>query len=527
MTTVISPSGRFKKGHYGHGKPIAIHPTGQGGMLGAGYEHKGGRFITHSSLSHEVSALITFVPWQKLALFALAAAVALGFVLNPLGTAIFVMAALSTVYFIDSVFTLFLVVKSLNAPAEISFQDGELDALDDSSLPTYSILCPLYREAHVLSGFLEALQNLDWPKDKLDVQLLLEEDDEDTILAAHLLNLPSYVRVVVVPHSMPKTKPKACNYGLSLAQGEYLVIYDAEDIPDPMQLKKAYLAFQKVGPEVKCLQAKLNYFNPHQNFLTRLFTAEYSLWFDVILPGLQSINTYIPLGGTSNHFKTRDLLELRGWDPFNVTEDCDLGARLFKNGSTTAIIDSVTLEEANSNLKNWIRQRSRWIKGYMQSYLVHMRQPVKFFKDSGIHAFIFQLVIGGKISFMLINPVLWVMTIAYFTFRATAAPFIEALFPPWIFYMATFSLIVGNFSYLYYYLIGCAKRGQWGIMKYVFLVPLYWFFGSVAAVMALYQLVVKPHFWEKTHHGLHLKQKAMEPQHVSMPVRAKAKLGYK
>src|SRR6185436_4286234 len=153
-----------------------------------------------------------------------------------------------------------------------------------------------------------------------------------------------------------------CNYGLHFAKGEYLVIYDAEDIPDPLQLKKAFLAFQKLPSNVACLQAKLNYFNSDQNLLTRFFTAEYSLWFDVILTGLQSIETTIPLGGTSNHFKTKILKQLKGWDPFNVTEDCDLGVRLFKQGYKTAIIESTTLEEANSNTKNWIRQRSRWIK---------------------------------------------------------------------------------------------------------------------------------------------------------------------
>jgi len=183
------------------------------------------------------------------------------------------------------------------------------------------------------------------------------------VFAARIGELPDYVRVLVVPHSLPKTKPKACNYGLNYARGDFLVIYDAEDIPEPHQLKKAYLGFENALDSVKCLQAKLNYYNPDHNLLTRLFTAEYSLWFEVILPGLQSVNGYIPLGGTSNHFRTRDLITLEGWDPFNVTEDCDLGARIFKRGWRTAIIDSVTLEEANSNAWNWLRQRSRWIKG--------------------------------------------------------------------------------------------------------------------------------------------------------------------
>jgi cellulose synthase/poly-beta-1,6-N-acetylglucosamine synthase-like glycosyltransferase len=416
-------------------------------------------------------------------------------------------AVLTAVYFIDALFNLFLVMKSLKVPPEMSSTEEELRALDETTLPVYSVLCPLYKEAHMLPTFVTAMQALDWPKAKLDVLLLLEENDQETVIAAEAMNLPSYIRIVVVPHSMPKTKPKACNYGLSFASGEYVVIYDAEDIPEPAQLKKAYLGFQNSDPSVRCLQAKLNYFNPHQNLLTRLFTAEYSLWFDVILPGLQSINTSLPLGGTSNHFRTRDLLELEGWDPFNVTEDCDLGARIFKRGYRTAIIDSVTLEEANSDVKNWIRQRSRWIKGYMQTYLVHMRHPFQFVRENGWHALIFQLVVGGKIGFMFINPFLWLATLSYFTLTVFVGPAIEALFPPLVFYFAALSLVFGNFLYLYYYMIGTAKREHFQVVKYVFLIPFYWFLVSYAAFIGLYQLIAKPHYWEKTMHGLHMKKK--------------------
>src|SRR3989338_8862120 len=236
---------------------------------------------------------------------------------------------------------------------------------------------------------------------------------------------------------------------------------DAEDRPEPDQLLKAYLAFQKLPKETVCLQAKLNYFNPHQNLLTRFFTAEYSLWFDIVLTGLQSIGTTIHLGGTSNHFKTQVLRDLEGWDPFNVTEDCDLGIRLFKFGLKTAVIDSITLEEANSNFKNWIRQRSRWIKGYMQTYLVHMRNPIGFIRTNGLHAFIFQLVVGGKIASLFINPLLWAATISYFLLYNLVGPTIEILYPTLIFYIAVVSLVFGNFLYLYYYMIGCAQRAHW------------------------------------------------------------------
>ncbi len=485
------------------GVPSArISPTNVKGMIGAGVASHGKRFITHTILEEKFSALHTFTVLQKIALTLFTAVFVAGFFSYPLTTAIIAMAFLSVIYFADALFHLYIVMRSLSMPPELRFSKQQIDSLHSEELPVYSILCPLYREAHVLPGFLKAIDYLNWPKEKLDILLLLEEDDCETINVARSMKLPDYVRIVIVPDGLPKTKPKACNFGLSIARGEYLVVYDAEDIPEPDQLKKAHLGFQTVSNEVKCLQAKLNYYNPEQNILTRFFTAEYSLWFETMLTGLQSINTTIPLGGTSNHFRTRDLVALRGWDPFNVTEDCDLGIRLFKQGYRTAIIDSVTLEEANSNLWNWIRQRSRWIKGYMQTYLVHMRRPGGFVRESGFHALVFQLNVGGKILFTLINPILWIATVSYFVLNALVGETIEALYPTPIFYMATFSLVFGNFTYLYYYMIGCAKRGHWTLMKYVFFVPLYWLLMSIAGLIALYQLFMKPHYWEKTHHGL-------------------------
>lgn len=486
--------------------PEQTLPTTAGSMAGAGVKYRGTHFVTHSTLHHSKSALTVITQAQRSVLFVLLGAFLIGIGLSPLVTFQVIVAILSFIYFIDVVFNFFLILKSLHSPPEISPSKKEIAALNDKDLPIYTILCPLYKEAHVIPQFVEAISAMDWPKNKLEVMLLLEEDDTYSVEAVKRMKLPSYIRAVVVPDSQPKTKPKACNYGLNLAKGEYVVIYDAEDKPAVDQLKKAYLAFQTVGPQVKCLQAKLNYYNPTQNWLTRLFTAEYSLWFDVILTGLQSIGTTIPLGGTSNHFRTVDLLEFEGWDPFNVTEDCDLGVRLFKKGAQTAIIDSTTLEEANSNFHNWIRQRSRWIKGYMQTYLLHMRDPMDFASSQGIHAVLFQLTVGGKIAFILINPILWVLTIAYFVLYRFVGPTIESLYPTTVFYMAVTSLIFGNFMFIYYYMIGAAKREHWGLMKWIYLIPFYWLMVSIAGAMALYQLIVKPHYWEKTIHGLHLKK---------------------
>lgn len=475
-------------------------------MLGAGMAFKKHRFITHTTLHSSKSAITTISDWQKFALIGVLILIGLGLFLNALLTITVLIGILSAIYFIDVFFTLFLVLKSLHFPPEINFAPNELKDLDQSSLPIYSILCPLYKEASVLSQFVKNIEKLDYPKKKLDVILLLEEGDDETIAAAAEMSKPDYLRVIIVPNSQPKTKPKACNYGLSIALGKYVVVYDAEDQPEPDQLKKAVLGFANLPDSVYCLQAKLNYYNPHHNLLTRLFTAEYSLWFDLVLPAFQSINTAIPLGGTSNHFRKTDLLKLGGWDAFNVTEDCDLGMRLFKEGYKTAIIDSITLEEANSDVANWIRQRSRWIKGYIQTYLVHTRNPIETVKQLGWHSLIFQLVIGARTTFMLINPILWVLTISYFVLYRFVGPTIESLYPAPVFYVAVFSLAAGNFIYLYNYMIACAKRGQWSLIKFVFIVPVYWLMVSIAALKGFFQLLWKPHFWEKTNHGLHLKK---------------------
>ncbi len=472
--------------------------------LGWGVVYKGRRYITHSKLPLADSAVVTLNSWQKSFLLCLVLAFGIGLNTDIKLTAIFVIAVISFIYFADFIFSLYILLKSLNLPPEIKFNKDDLNNLSDVDLPTYTVLCPLYREEKVIPHFLNAIETISWPKEKMEVILLLEEDDDKTLQAAKDFGLASYVKLLVVPQSLPKTKPKACNYGLGYSMGKYVVVYDAEDRPDPMQLKKAYLAFKNLPEDVICLQSKLNYYNPNQNLLTKLFTAEYSLWFDLVLPGLQSIATVIPLGGTSNHFKTSALKSLGGWDAFNVTEDCDLGARLFKKGFKTEIIDSTTYEEANSKFKGWIKQRSRWIKGYVQTYLVHMRDPIGFLRVKGIHALIFQLVIGMRMVFILINPILWIVTFSYFAFNSSVGAFIEALYPAPVYYVAVFSFVFGNFLHFYNYMIGLVKRGKWEMVSYVFLIPFYWFSASIAAVVAFYQLITKPHFWEKTEHGLHL-----------------------
>ncbi len=414
-------------------------------------------------------------------------------------TAIVVMAVCSFVYLTTSFYKFWLTYDALGHTYEIDVSEEEVAAFDERNLPMYTILVPLYREAAVIPRLVGGIGGLDYPKTKLDVRLLCEEDDDETVPAIEAMNLPPHFKLIIVPDSQPKTKPKACNYGLLQADGQYVVIFDAEDRPDPDQLKKVVVAFQKCDPSVTCIQAKLNYFNSDQNLLTRWFTTEYSMWFDLMLPGLDAQGAPIPLGGTSNHFITDRLIDLAAWDPYNVTEDADLGIRLHKAGYKTAMIDSTTYEEANSQLQNWVNQRSRWIKGYLQTWLVHMRHPAQLVGQVGVKSFFsFQMMVGGTVIFLL-NPIFWGLTTLFFF---TQAGWIQELFPPLLFYLAAFQLFIGNFIFMYLNIAGCVQRGYFELVKWALLSPLYWGLMSLAAYKGFIQLFTNPFYWEKTVHGL-------------------------
>lgn len=376
----------------------------------------------------------------------------------------------------------------------------EVNELDDSTLPLYTVLVPMYNEPEVLPIIINSLRNLNYPKEKLDIKLVLEENDYVTINAARALNLEGIFDICLVPHSMPKTKPKACNYALKFSKGKYLTIYDAEDKPERDQLKKAIIAFKKSPENTAVIQARLNYYNDKENLLTRCFTLEYSLWFDFFLPALERLNVPIPLGGTSNHFDTKVLKQVGGWDPFNVTEDADLGIRYSALNYIVRVVNSTTYEEANTNIGNWIRQRSRWIKGYMQTYLVHMRAPVKLYRTIGFKGFFsFQFFIGMTILTALVTP--WLYGI-YIFWLVTMTTSFDPYFTESILYLSNLNLLLGNSFYVYIMMLGVTKREKFGLIPFALVVPLYWILMSIAGYKGLYQLFINPFYWEKTQHGL-------------------------
>ena len=380
----------------------------------------------------------------------------------------------------------------------------------DLDLPIYTVLVPVYREANVIGDLIENLAALDYPEEKLEILVLLEADDTETIAAARAAQPPATVRLVVVPDAAPKTKPKACNVGLFLARGELLVIYDAEDRPEPDQLRKAVGAFREAGEKTVCVQARLRYWNAETNLLTRMFGLEYGYWFGAMLPGLDRLGLPIPLGGTSNHFRIAALRELGGWDPHNVTEDADLGLRAAVEGYRVGVIDSETDEEACSEVRPWIRQRTRWIKGYMQTALVHTRHPVKLVRDVGVvNALGFFLLIAGTPLTFLLAPVLWVGTATWYAFGEPRLPLVNSgVF--WL--IALFDLIAGNVIMILLNMVAAVRDRGWRWAPFAILNPLYWVLHSWASWRALIQLIRNPFYWEKTPHGLDGDDEA-EPAH--------------
>lgn len=446
------------------------------------------------------SAVITFTSPQLIFIFVLIALVTIGLVLSFKNTSIIINVILSSFFLVAIIFKLFLALVGSRFELHQAVTKEDLKQVVDDELPIYTILLPVYKEDRLIKKLIWNLQALDYPRHKLDIKLLLEEDDDKTLNAVKNLDFPAIFEVIVVPLHMPKTKPKACNYGLHFARGKYLTIYDAEDIPDTDQLKKVVALFAKLPDEYICIQSALNYFNRNENFLTRMFTLEYSYWFDYMLPGLDTLDIPIPLGGTSNHFKLADLVELGAWDPFNVTEDADLGVRAYAKGHKIAIINSTTYEEANNEPFNWIRQRSRWIKGYMQSYLVHMRNPVALWKKIGWKGFLgFSFFIGATPVTFLVYPLLLTFFICYIIFDLSS---IRTLFPDWILFMSIFNLMVGNILMIYVNMMAVFKRRYYELILFAVANPIYWLMHSIAAYKGLYQLIVKPFYWEKTNHGL-------------------------
>ncbi len=368
----------------------------------------------------------------------------------------------------------------------------------DRRRPVVSILVPLYREDRIAGRLLARLAQLKYPRPLLDICLVVEESDDITRSALRRITLPGHVRVIEVPDGGVRTKPRAMNYALDHCRGSIVGIYDAEDAPDPDQIALVVTRFAEAPASTVCLQGRLSFYNSRSTWIARCFTIDYAMWFAVVLPGIAKLGFPVPLGGTTLFFRREVLEQIGRWDAYNVTEDADLGLRLHRAGYRTELIDTTTREEAACLLWPWIKQRSRWLKGYAMTYATHMRRPGALIADIGVGGFIgVQIVFLSALVQALLAPVLWSW---WLVALGLPHPVADRLGPHWT--VAVISLLIASEA-VNLILAGLALRrtGQRQLFPWALALNPYFMMASVAAGKALIEMVRKPFFWDKTDHG--------------------------
>lgn len=365
-------------------------------------------------------------------------------------------------------------------------------------LPVVTLLVPLYKEREIANHLLRRLSAIDYPAPLLDVILLLEADDHLTRETLAVANLPRWMRAITVPSGTIKTKPRALNYGLNFARGRIVGIYDAEDAPAPDQIRKIVARFAARGPEVACLQGILDYYNSRANWLARCFTLEYAAWFRVVLPGMARLGLTIPLGGTTVFFRRSVLEEIGGWDAHNVTEDADLGLRLARFGYRTELVDTVTGEEANCRAWPWVRQRSRWLKGYAVTYGVHMRNPLRLLRDLGPWRFLgVQILFFGTVSQFALAPALW----SFWLILLGLPHPLAGILPPAAFISLSTLFVMSEMTNLVVAALAVRRAGKGWLAPWAITLQAYFPLATLAAYKGLLEILWRPFFWDKTAHG--------------------------
>lgn len=455
------------------------------------------------------SACYGLWPWQSLALAGTIVLASAGALFAPAAT-LYALLAIMLVPFmcVVAVRVIALAHVCLKPPLRAPPLPAVTDADD---LPLYTILVPLFRETAVIPGLVSALRALDYPADRLEIMLIAEEIDLQTQVALRRADLAPHMQIVVVPDGKPRTKPRATQYALQFAKGAYVVVYDAEDEPEPDQLRRALAAFSTADDRLGCVQARLNIHNSRRSWFSRQFTVEYTALFDCILPVLDKLRLPVPLGGTSNHFPRHVLDDVGGWDPYNVTEDADLGIRLARRGWDVGVIPSTTWEEAPTTFRIWKGQRTRWLKGWMQTYGVHMREPRLLWRELGARGFAgFQVLMGGMILSALVHPWFYLLlAVDFWSGRMLALP--QGHAAQALLSIGLLNLIVGYVSAIALGTVATARRGRIDLAVHALMMPFYWLLISFAAHRALLELLWAPHYWEKTEHVGRIAQAANVP----------------
>ena len=365
-------------------------------------------------------------------------------------------------------------------------------------LPVVTLLVPLYKEPEVTPILLSNLTKLTYPAERLDVILAIEADDTSTRSALARCNLPPWVRVVQVPQGYPRTKPRALNFALNFAKGSIVGIYDAEDRPDRDQIARITQHFANVPHDVACLQGRLDYYNSSHNALSRCFTVEYATWFRVILPGFQRLGLFVPLGGTTV-FLRRDALEHIGaWDAHNVTEDAELGLRLARHGYRTEIVETTTFEEAAAAIPAWIRQRARWQKGHLMTWLAAMQRPRQLWHDLGTWRFIGVHVqlLCAMLGFAM-APLLWSILVKPFGVWHPLDTFLT----PVHYGVLGMIMMVGFGISLALGIYATRAAHLRNVRFWAIMMEFYHILGTLSVWRAVVEMLVSPFFWHKTQHG--------------------------
>lgn len=420
-------------------------------------------------------------------------------------------------YFVMNPFKILLFIAGKRQQNEVHVSEKEVARYDFSDLPYYTLLIPLKNESSVVPKLLNNLKSLDYPLDKLDIKLAVEVTDTvtlDSLNKEGISNLDAnlatphnmYFHLVKVPEGEISTKPRTCNFALQLARGTITVIYDAEDRPDPAQLKTAWHVLLHEKLNTLCVQGKLTFYNTYQNLLTRFFTLEYGFWFDWFLPGLQALQIPIPLGGTSNHFLTASLKKVGAWDAHNVTEDADLGWRIARYGYDTVVMNSYTYEEAMSSIWGWIKQRTRWQKGFLITSIVHSKDIFTLYKDLGFWKTFSSVLIFSSVVFMpLINPLLWLFFVGWYLLPLLGYDPLYLGTEGWIQTISLWNLFFGNLTYVVIHVLVALKHNKFRLIIPALLTPFYWPLLSLATYRAVWQMITDPAKWEKSEHGLDIR----------------------
>jgi cellulose synthase/poly-beta-1,6-N-acetylglucosamine synthase-like glycosyltransferase len=378
-----------------------------------------------------------------------------------------------------------------------------------------SLLVPLYRETEIAGTLLARMDALDYPRDRLDLCLILEDDDRLTRETLERAIVPSWARIVEVPEGTLRTKPRALNYALNFARGSIIGVYDAEDVPAPDHLRCVAETFAQRWPGTACLQGSLDYFNHDANWLARCFALEYASWFRVLLPGLQRMGLALPLGGTTLFLRREALAAVGGWDAHNVTEDADLGILLARHGYRTEMIPIATQEEANARPWPWVRQRSRWLKGYAVTWAVHMRRPKRLWRDLGPRRFLgFQIMFAGTLLQFALAPLLWTFWLVPLGLLHPLA----TLLAPSLLVALSILFLASQLLDLAYAWIGARRAGKPGLALWAPTLMLYFPLATLASYRALWEVVHRPFRWDKTTHGIHLPAEVVaQPSAASVP----------